>query len=82
MKIHIGKSLRRKSAGEAKTLLEKRYLGGKAQSARKEAGLDPITKKDIDETVEHYWGKDEGAEKLNADGDSGADKSKSATSKK
>lgn len=67
-KIRIGKSLQKRSAGDVKSLLEKRY--------------PKASKKDIDACITEYFGKDEGAEKLNADGNSGTGKSEPSTTKK
>lgn len=48
-KVTIGPSLAKKSAGQAKTILKKRY---------------PKLKSEIDAAIEQYYGKDKGAAKL------------------
>lgn len=65
--ITIGRSLGKKTAGQAKVVLNKRYPG---------------KSKEIDACIAKHFGKDKGAEKLNADGDTGTNKSESTTPKK
>jgi len=55
MKYGLGKSAQKLSAGDARAMLEKRY--------------PKATKKDIEATIDTYYGEDEGTLKLNADKD-------------
>ena len=71
--ITIGRALRKKSAGDARKVLEKTY--------------PKAPKKDIDDAIERYYGADEGADKLNGktsdkDGDIDGDKPKTKNASK
>jgi hypothetical protein len=65
--IRIGDSLKKQSAGQVKAILTKRY---------------PNDAKEIEAVIERHFGKDEGAAKLTADGNIGADKSEPKGPKK
>jgi len=65
--ITIGKSLKKKTAGGARVILNKRYKN---------------RSKEVDACIEKNFGQDKGAEKLNGNGNTSADKPKPSTAKK
>jgi len=71
MVIKLGKNTLKKSAGECKAFLKERY--------NKDSKITPS---DIEETIEHYYPKEEADKKAKLDGDTIAAKQESPTSKK
>ena len=53
--IKLGKSMLKNSAGDTRKILETRY--------------PDVSKKEIDQAIEKYYGKDTGVVKLQEDGD-------------
>lgn len=71
MKLKLGKNLLKKSAGEVKALLEKRYKDNK-----------DVSKDDIQKAIDHYYPKEEEEKKAKLNGDTSATEPKPSAPKK
>lgn len=71
MVLKLGKNTLKKSAGECKAFLKERY---KKDST--------VTTKDIDDTIEHYYPKEEEDKKAKLNGNTSATEQESSTPKK
>lgn len=80
--IKIGKSLRKKSAGEVKTFLKKRYFSEDYRKLVEAKKAPAVTEKDIEDCISNYFGEDEGAKKLGTNVNVSSSKSSDTTPKK